>query len=141
MTFAEIEKVQRRATKIAHVMKGKSYEDRLKLLNLTTLEERRIRGDSIQWYKIINGIEEVRWISEPRLGHPRAGERGKYILDTVKNCQQREKFFTNRAPEAWNSLPDSVVEAGSVDSFKRLFDDHFQGCHSPSSSCGGLHKV
>ncbi len=79
--IAEIEKVQICATKIAHVMKGKSYEDRFKLLNLTTLEERRIRDDSIQWYKIINEIEEVWWISEPRLGHSRAGERGKYIKE------------------------------------------------------------
>ncbi len=45
---------------------------------------------------------------------------GKYILETVRNCQQREKFFTVRAPETWNSL----VGAGSVVSFKRLFDEY-----------------
>jgi hypothetical protein len=139
--IAKLEGVQRRATKVAHNMKGKSYEDRLRLLNLTTLEDRRIRGDSIQWFKIIKGIEEVRWLREPCLGHPRAGERGKYILETVKNCQQREKFFTVRAPEAWNNLPDSIVEASSVVSFKRLFDSHSQGCHSPPSSHGALRET
>jgi hypothetical protein len=46
--IAKLEGVQRRATKVAHNMKGKSYEDRLKLLNLTTLEDRRVRCDSIQ---------------------------------------------------------------------------------------------
>jgi hypothetical protein len=67
--IAKLEGVQRRATKVAHDTKGKCYEDRLKLLNLTTLEKRRVRRDSIQWYKIINGIEKVRWVREPCLGH------------------------------------------------------------------------
>ncbi len=70
-----------------------------------------------------------------------AGVRGKYILETVRNCQQREKFFTVRAPETWNSLPDFVVGAGSVVSFKRLFDEYYQGCHSSPSSHGGLHET
>ena len=36
-----------------------------------------------------------------------------------------EKFFTVRAPEAWNKLPDSVVGASSVVSLKRLLDAYF----------------
>jgi hypothetical protein len=139
--IAKIESVQRRATKVAHAMRGKDYQERLRQLDLTTLEERRVRGDLIQWYKILNGFEKVSWIKEPRLGHPRAGVRSQYILETVKNCQQREKFFTIRAPEAWNKLPDSVVGAGSVVSFKRLLDDHCHGCHSSPSSHGELRET
>ncbi len=59
-------------------------------------------------WQIANGIEEVIWIEETCLGHPRAGERDKYALETVKNRRQR---VTVRAPEAWNKLPGSVVEA------------------------------
>ena len=86
-------------------MRGKKYEERLRLLEkdlerLTTLEERRLRGDLIQWFKIKEGFEEVNFIRNPCLGHPRAGVRSQYILETVKNCQQRENFFTVRAPEA-----------------------------------------
>ena len=33
-------------------MKGKAYEQRLQLLNITTLEKRRQRGDLIEVYKI-----------------------------------------------------------------------------------------
>ncbi len=41
-------------------MKGKSYTERLELLELeTTLEEIRIRGDLTQSYKIINGFDQV----------------------------------------------------------------------------------
>ncbi len=53
--------------------------ERIKILGLETLENRRIRGDLIQWYKIKNGIDQVSWLYEPRLGHPRGGEREKKV--------------------------------------------------------------
>ncbi len=44
-------------------MRGNEYEERLRLLDLTILEERRLRGDLIEWYKLVNGFEEVSWIN------------------------------------------------------------------------------
>ena len=49
-----LEKIQHRATKIAHSMKGLSYNKRLEILNLTTLKTRRTRGDLIQKFKDIS---------------------------------------------------------------------------------------
>ena len=49
----KIEKVQRRATKLVPSLHELPYEERLKKLNLTTLEERRHRGDQIETFKII----------------------------------------------------------------------------------------
>ena len=46
--------------------KNKSYENRLKTLNLTSLEERRKRGDLIQLFKITRGKDKVGWIKEQR---------------------------------------------------------------------------
>jgi ribonucleases P/MRP protein subunit RPP40 len=97
-----LEGVQRRATKVAQGMRGKEYEERLRLLDLTTLEERRIRGDLIQLYKIVNGMEHVSWQIEPRVGNPRGGKRGMFILDNVRGCRLRERFFTTRAQGFWN---------------------------------------
>ena len=37
-------------------MKGKTYQDKLKEAGLTTLEERRDRGDMIQTFRIIQGL-------------------------------------------------------------------------------------
>jgi hypothetical protein len=39
-----IEGVQRRATKLVVETKGMSYDERLKFLDMTTLETRRVRG-------------------------------------------------------------------------------------------------
>ena len=40
-------------------LKSKTYEARLKELGLTTLEERRKRGDMITMYRIMTGMDKV----------------------------------------------------------------------------------
>lgn len=54
-----LERVQRRASKIPITMKDLPYEERLRLWCHTTLEERRKRGDLIQIYKVLNGLETI----------------------------------------------------------------------------------
>jgi len=54
-----LEKVQRSATKMVHGLRHLSYEQRLRHLELTTLKERRIRGDLIETFKIMTGKESV----------------------------------------------------------------------------------
>ena len=38
----------------------------------------------------------------------------------------RRNFFSNRVVAPWNSLPNSVKFAQSVNSFKNLYDDHMK---------------
>ena len=52
MDSTEIEKVQRRATKLIPILRNLCYEDRLWKLKLPSLCHRRRRGDMIQVYKI-----------------------------------------------------------------------------------------
>src|SRR4051812_3326173 len=52
-----LEKVQRRATRMVEGWKGWSYERRLELSRLTTLETRRNRSDLLEVYKIFNSLE------------------------------------------------------------------------------------
>ena len=49
-----IEKVQKRATKLVFRCKKMSYRQRLDNLQLPTLRFRRIRGDMIETFKILN---------------------------------------------------------------------------------------
>jgi hypothetical protein len=52
----DLEKVQKRATKLVKGLSKMEYADRLRHLNLPTLKFRRVRGDIIEVYKIINGL-------------------------------------------------------------------------------------
>ena len=54
-----LEKIQRRAIKLIPELRDLRYEERLKEFGLTTLETRRLRGDQIEVFKILNGYEHI----------------------------------------------------------------------------------
>ena len=54
-----LERVQRRFTRMLPGMVGRSYEERLRDLRLFLLERRRLRGDLIEAYKMIRGLDRV----------------------------------------------------------------------------------
>ncbi|XP_076441009.1 uncharacterized protein LOC143280263 [Babylonia areolata] len=56
---AELEDVQRRATRLLASMKDKSYPERLRALHLPSLEHRRLRGDMIEVYKYLHAFYNV----------------------------------------------------------------------------------
>ena len=55
-----VEKIQRRAIKLIPGLRDFRCEERLKECGLTTLETRRLRGDQIEVFKIINGYEKLK---------------------------------------------------------------------------------
>jgi hypothetical protein len=77
----ELENVQRRATKMVPEIRHLSYEDRLTALDLSTLEERRLRGDLIQQFKLFKGYDSVNLsnaqaINSQSIEGPASGIRG-----------------------------------------------------------------
>ncbi len=68
-----LEKIQQRAEAMISGLKGNSYEERLRELGLTTLEERGHQADMVQTFKILRGFDKVKsdtWFQrvEPRDG-------------------------------------------------------------------------
>ena len=54
-----IEKVQRRATRMISELADLEYGERLRRCNLTTLEIRRHRADLLEVYRIVHGIDDL----------------------------------------------------------------------------------
>ena len=65
MNIGNIEKMQARATKIPGSMRNLGYERRLRRWGINRLEDRRVRGDLIQMYKSVNGLNEIKWENDP----------------------------------------------------------------------------
>ena len=55
----KLERIQRRETKMIPELRDLIYESHLLQCGLTTLETRRLRGDQIEVFKIVNGYEDV----------------------------------------------------------------------------------
>src|SRR6266516_379357 len=123
----KLEKVQRRATKTIEGLKGLSYEERLKRLNLTTLETRRTRADLIEVYKIMHKMEGLRVEDFFEMLHASNTRGHSYKIFKKSFRTDFGKYsFGNRVIEERNSLPAGVVLADSINKFKNLLDHHLK---------------
>jgi len=118
-----IEKVQRRATRMIDGLKDLEYEERLKIVGLTTLETRRSRADMLEVFKIMKefeGLKEENFFERRR----EMGFRGhQYTLFKKRFRTNLGKFsFGNRVVNNWNNLPENVVLAGTINEFKSGID-------------------
>ncbi|KAK3766990.1 hypothetical protein RRG08_058905 [Elysia crispata] len=102
----DIEDVHHRATKLIGHLKDKPYPERLSILKIPSLEHRRRRGDMIDLFKYVTGIYDA---SRP-------------IFELAPNSNTRGH---KRVVSGWNSLPESVVSAPSVNAFKNRLDAHW----------------
>ena len=120
-----VQRTERRATKLVPALRDLSYEERLRRLKLTTLEERRVRGDMILTYKLISkkeGIGPDKFFSMATVrGDPEIA-RGRKIYRKRSNLNKRKYFFSQRAPIKWNTLSKKEVEAPSTSVFKKDYD-------------------
>ena len=129
-----LEKVQQRATKTITELSNFTYEERLRKIGLTTLKDRRIRGDLIENYKSINGLNDINWIQTPikAVQHSESGPaarlRGhdqKMYAQNCRGCMSRDKFFINRVAGPWNALSQNLINARSLNEFKNRYDDNY----------------
>ena len=118
-----LESVQRRWTKQISSVKGLGYADRLHALNLYSVKGRLMRADLIQYWKIFNGLSRIAaedlFVLSPR--HATRGHCYKIFMQAT-NTDVRKRFFNVRSVPAWNSLPEHVVTAPNLSSFKKLLE-------------------
>ena len=108
-------------TRIPFGMKDKDYSTRCKLMGIEQLTDRRKRGDLIEMYKFQKCLEIIKWTRDLNTGPPRGHRRSQLRREVVKN-NQRHNFFLNRVANAWNALPNTVINAPSTNSFKVKLD-------------------
>ena len=123
-----LERVQRHYTKRLVGMKDLSYSQRLAILNLPSLEFRRMRGDLIETYKILTNIYDpltTHSLLTMSTTNHLTGSNSFKLFKGRTNTKHYHIFFTNIIINLWNSLPEKVVSADSLNSFKNQIDKHF----------------
>ena len=108
-----IENVQRSFTRMINGIGTLTYENRLKNLGLTTLLERRSRGDLIETFRIVTGIANY---GQNLFNISRNGRN----LVSRPGDQNAFKYslLSRRVISYWNKLPVDVKSVKSVDAFK-----------------------
>ena len=124
----DIEAVQRRFTR--HILEAKKlpYEERLKKINLPSLEFRRFRGDLIETYKIAHHIYDKISVNSLLKFRAKSRLRG-HNFTIVKNLTKKnayQNFFSNRVCNTWNNLSSDIVNAKSVNIFKNKIDQKYK---------------
>ena len=117
-----LEKVQARATKLIPSIRHMSYERRLERLNLYSLEKRRIRGQLIETFKILKGIENIDYKKLFNLSRNQTRSNGWKLELKRFNTSQCGSFFTYKIASYWNQLPEDVVNSANVNQFKTRLD-------------------
>jgi len=128
-----LEGVQHRASRMVPGLSKLCYEDRLRKLDIPSLSYRRLRGDMIEVYKYLHGLYSIDCTDILPL-HRASGctTRGHSYKLAKRICQGqlRANFFGYRVVNVWNSLPEEVVTASSVNCFKGRFDRlYHKMCH------------
>ena len=125
-----LEAVQRRMVRMVSGLRSTEYEDRLKELGMTTLEERRHQADMAMMFKTMRGVDgqKEEWFTPAA-----AGQRRTHVADDPLNVrlahgrlELRKNFFTVRCTEHWNNVPGEIKNLRSVESFKKAYATHRQ---------------
>lgn len=115
-----LERVQKRWTREIRGLESLPYSERLRCLDLFSIQGRLLRADMILVWKIFSGDcaiapEQIFVLNRSsRRGHDR-----KLFLPR-SNLEIRKRFFSVRVVKQWNALSAETVAAPSLSSFKKL---------------------
>ena len=120
----ELEKVQKMFTRILlqrHNIKFSNYQERLQILNLHSLESRRMHIDLITVYKIINNLIDLsleQFFTPISSSYNFRHHQFALRKSTSVKTNTLLNYFKYRIINNWNSLPSYIVNSESLVIFK-----------------------
>ena len=123
----KIEGVQRRFTRMIEGVGLLPYSERLEVLELSTLIERRSRGDLIEVFKAKQGLSQISGVFK-------FGRSGLNVVS--KSCRSvnakldylKRNFIDERVKQFWNKLPSEVKNSPDLNCFKSSLADYKIKC-------------
>ena len=107
-------------------LRNKIYQERLNNLELITLEQRRLRGQLIETFKYLKGITRASPVGLFDLDvNGRTRSNGQKLQTRASRTTVKNKFYPTAIVSIWNNLPENVVTANTVNTFKNRLDKHW----------------
>ena len=121
-------------------------------MGLTTLTERRERGDAIETFKVLNGFNKVdkeQWFNmeeedarptrrNTRIEEGKEHRRENVLKEEAAKLEVRRNFFVVRAAKTWNAIPDEVKEKKSINAFKNAYDAWRKKTNERATALSGI---
>jgi len=118
--IVRIENVQRSFTRRIPILKNKNYPERLKDLDLESLELRRIKSGLCYIFKILHKLVDVNHHFELKAVRARRSHSQQLIIDILKTRQKQSSLYS--LTSIWNALKESTVQAENILQFKKALD-------------------
>jgi len=119
-----LKRVQKGATKMSQRLEHLSYKERLKELDLFSLEKRRMQGDLIVDFQYLKGVYKQEgnqlftWVDSDR-----TRGNGFKLKERRFRLNIKGKFFTERVVRCWHRLLREAGDAPSLEAFKARLDE------------------
>ena len=124
----DLEMTQRRAARYVTKQYGRhdSVTKMLEDLGWETLEQRRAKARTVMTYRIVNGLVAIPDSQMIPTTEKTRGHSKKFRQIGTKTNYHKHSFFPSSIT-LWNSLPDSLATADSIEIFRtRLKDTHIK---------------
>ena len=129
----KIEKIQKRAYKYIYGVKSiPNYILYLKEYKILPLHQRRVYNRLCMLYKIIYGLIDINFDQNLTWAQGRCLRKNNtlQIKTTLIRTDNYKYAFFPRTINDWNALPDIIVKAESIVSFKQQLSEYFLKTHA-----------
>ncbi len=119
-----LEKFQRKITRIPFGPVRPSYNERLELSGLPSFVKSKERGDMLICFRAIHNLFGVNLRDLFTLNNNNLRGHSLKLKKENFNTKCRQFFISNRVFAKWNKLPEEIVNAATVNSFKNQYDNY-----------------
>jgi hypothetical protein len=119
--IVRIESIQRSFTKYLRSCNGLTYNERLLLFGLCSLERRRLIADLILLYKVVNNLVVLNLgqALDPIINSITRGHSRRFKVPLARTNNKLHSFVA-RIIRVWNCLSEGTVTSTTVLCFKKL---------------------